>query len=66
MARKGAEIGGAGIEPLEELSERETAKRIQQLEKQMFEHARNLEFEQAARLRDQLAQLKERLPARPA
>jgi excinuclease UvrABC helicase subunit UvrB len=27
---------------------------IQQLEKQMYDHARNLEFEQAARLRDQL------------
>jgi len=27
----------------------------------MYEHARNLEFEKAARLRDQLAQLKEQL-----
>ncbi len=46
---------------LEVLSEKDIGKRIQQLEKQMYEHARNLEFEQAARLRDQLAQLKERL-----
>ncbi|MFN3860170.1 MAG: excinuclease ABC subunit UvrB [Roseateles sp.] len=44
---------------VEELSEKELAKRIAQLEKQMLEHARNLEFEQAARLRDQLAQLRE-------
>ncbi len=43
------------------LSEKEISKRIQQLERQMYEHARNLEFEQAARLRDQLAMLKEAL-----
>jgi excinuclease ABC subunit B len=34
-------------------------KRIKLLEKQMLEHARNLEFEKAARVRDQLAQLRE-------
>ena len=34
-------------------------KRVKQLEKQMLEHARNLEFEQAARVRDQLALLRE-------
>jgi excinuclease ABC subunit B len=44
---------------VEEMSEKDLAKRIAQLEKQMLEHARNLEFEQAARLRDQLAQLRE-------
>jgi len=44
---------------VEELSEKDLAKRMAQLEKQMLEHARNLEFEQAARLRDQLAQLRE-------
>ena len=41
------------------LSEKDLAKRLRQLEKQMLEHARNLEFEQAARVRDQLAQLKQ-------
>ncbi len=45
---------------VEEFTEKDLAKRIKQLEKQMFEAAKNLEFEQAARLRDQLAQLKER------
>jgi excinuclease ABC subunit B len=35
------------------------AKEIKRLEKLMLEHARNLEFEQAARVRDQLAVLKE-------
>ena len=44
---------------VEAMSEKDLSKRIQQLEKQMLEHARNLEFEKAARLRDQLAQLKE-------
>ena len=37
------------------------AKRIKQLEAQMFEHARNLEFEQAAALRDQIQLLHEQL-----
>ncbi|WP_374668520.1 excinuclease ABC subunit UvrB [Ramlibacter sp.] len=44
---------------VEDLSEKDIAKRIKQLEKQMLEHARNLEFEKAARVRDQLALLKE-------
>ncbi len=44
---------------VEELSEKDLSKRIVQLEKKMLEHARNLEFEQAARVRDQLAQLRE-------
>ncbi len=41
------------------MSERDLARRIKALEKQMLEHARNLEFEQAARVRDQLALLRE-------
>ncbi|PPE67029.1 excinuclease ABC subunit UvrB [Caldimonas caldifontis] len=44
---------------VETLSEKDLGKRIKQLEKQMLEHARNLEFEKAARVRDQLALLKE-------
>ncbi|WBY01827.1 excinuclease ABC subunit UvrB [Ramlibacter tataouinensis] len=43
----------------EELSEKDMAREIRRLEKQMLEHARNLEFEKAARVRDQLALLKE-------
>ena len=42
-----------------DMSERDLAKEIKRLEKQMMDHARNLEFEQAARLRDQLARLRE-------
>jgi len=48
------------IGELEELSEKDLSKRITLMERQMLEHARNLEFEQAARVRDQLAQLRER------
>jgi len=44
---------------LETLSEKDLGKRIKLLEKQMLEHARNLEFEKAARVRDQLALVKE-------
>ena len=49
------------VDELEELSEKDLSKRITQLEKQMLEHARNLEFEKAARVRDQLAQLREQV-----
>jgi excinuclease ABC subunit B len=43
----------------QDMSEKDVAKEIKRLEKQMLEHARNLEFEKAARVRDQLAHLKE-------
>jgi excinuclease ABC subunit B len=44
---------------IEALSEKDLGKRIKLLEKQMLEHARALEFEKAARVRDQLALLRE-------
>ena len=44
---------------IEDMSERDVAKEIKRLEKLMMEHARNLEFENAARVRDQLASLRE-------
>jgi len=44
---------------VEAMSEKDLGKRIKLLERQMLEHARNLEFEQAARTRDQLALLRE-------
>ncbi|APW38933.1 excinuclease ABC subunit B [Rhodoferax koreense] len=43
---------------VEDMSEKDIAREIKRLEKAMLEHARNLEFEQAARVRDQLTQLK--------
>jgi excinuclease ABC subunit B len=45
----------------EALPEKDLAREIKRLETQMMEHARNLEFEQAARVRDQLARLKARV-----
>jgi excinuclease ABC subunit B len=44
---------------VEDMNERDVGKRIKQLEKQMLDHAKNLEFEKAARVRDQLALLRE-------
>jgi excinuclease ABC subunit B len=43
------------------MDEKQVAREIKRLEKLMFEHAKNLEFEKAARVRDQLAVLKERV-----
>ncbi|QIL44021.1 excinuclease ABC subunit UvrB [Acidovorax sp. HDW3] len=45
---------------VEEMPEKDMGREIKRLEKLMLEHARNLEFEQAAQVRDQLALLKER------
>jgi excinuclease ABC subunit B len=42
----------------EAMSEKQLSREIKRLEKQMLEHARNLEFEKAAQARDQLAELK--------
>ena len=43
---------------VEDMSEKDISREIKRLEKLMMEHARNLEFEKAARVRDQLAHLK--------
>ncbi len=56
---KAAEAFAKSMEGTEALSEKDLGKRIKQLEKEMMEAARALEFEKAARLRDQLAMLKE-------
>ncbi len=45
----------------EAMSEKQVAREIRQLEKDMIGHARNLEFEKAAALRDRLAELKRRV-----
>ncbi|WP_341916235.1 excinuclease ABC subunit UvrB [Polaromonas sp. YR568] len=43
---------------VEDMSEKDIAREIKRLEKQMIEHAKNLEFERAASVRDQLHVLK--------
>jgi excinuclease ABC subunit B len=59
-AREEASAAKAAAE-IESLNEKDLGKRIKALEKQMLEHARNLEFEKAARVRDQLALLREQV-----
>jgi excinuclease ABC subunit B len=49
----------AGLVAVDTSDEKAVAREIKRLEKQMLEHARNLEFEQAAQLRDQLQRLRE-------
>ncbi len=44
---------------VEDMSEKDIAREIKKLEKQMMEHARSMEFEKAARVRDQLTVLKQ-------
>ncbi len=56
--RKVAE--GAAIYDVNDLSPTELAKEVSRIEDAMFEAAQNLEFEEAARLRDRLHELKER------
>ncbi|HHH12841.1 MAG TPA: excinuclease ABC subunit B, partial [Thiolapillus brandeum] len=41
------------------LTPRELARKLEELEEQMYEHARNLEFEEAAKVRDRIRELKE-------
>ncbi|ESJ24789.1 MULTISPECIES: excinuclease ABC subunit UvrB [unclassified Cupriavidus] len=45
----------------EDMSEKQVAKEIKRLEKKMLDHAKNLEFEQAAQVRDQLSKLKQQV-----
>ncbi|HET7364138.1 MAG TPA: excinuclease ABC subunit UvrB [Burkholderiales bacterium] len=45
----------------EAMSEKQLAREIKALEKKMLAHARNLEFEEAAKARDELAELKKRV-----
>ena len=47
------------------MSEKQMTATLKKLEKQMFDHAKNLEFEQAAKVRDQLKTLKQKLFVNP-
>jgi excinuclease ABC subunit B len=49
----------------ESMSEKQVSKEIKRLEKLMIDHAKNLEFETAAQVRDQLHILKEQLFGAP-
>jgi excinuclease ABC subunit B len=45
---------------IEAMGEKQLAREIKALEKKMLQHAKNLEFEEAARARDRLAELKKK------
>jgi len=49
----------------ESMSEKQVSKEIKRLEKLMIDHAKNLEFEKAAQVRDQLHKLKQQLFGAP-
>lgn len=51
----------AAVPDVDPTDEKSVAKAIRQLEKKMLEHARNLEFEQAAKARDALNALKKKV-----
>ncbi len=57
--RRGA-ADDSGLPDWYELEPNELAKRIARLEQRMYEHARNLEFEAAAALRDQIEAMRRR------
>jgi excinuclease ABC subunit B len=58
---KGAGKAGKGGKSLPaHATPEQIAREIKRLEAEMFKHARNLEFEQAAQLRDEIEQLKQR------
>ena len=57
--RKVAEKGGSYKADQKPLTEKQRWARIEELEEQMYNHAKNLEFEAAAKLRDEIARLKE-------
>jgi excinuclease ABC subunit B len=58
-ARKVAESRAAYSAEVANLAPAALLRKLKQLEAQMHEHAKNLEFEQAAALRDQLAEIKQ-------
>ena len=65
--RAGKETRGAGMRRVAEevaryghLKPEQLSKEIARLEREMYEHARNLEFEEAARLRDEIRRMEER------
>ncbi|WOX05984.1 excinuclease ABC subunit UvrB [Microbulbifer pacificus] len=57
--RKVAEKGGTYKADQKPLTEQQRWARIEELEEQMYNHAKNLEFEAAAKLRDEISRLKE-------
>ena len=57
VAEQGAEYGA--------MTPAQAVKRIKELEQRMYEHARNLEFEEAGRQRDEIRRLEKHALGRP-
>jgi excinuclease ABC subunit B len=57
--RKVADRKGAYAAEMLDLTPKALARKLKQMEEQMYQHAKNLEFEDAARLRDDLAEIKQ-------
>ena len=57
--RKVAEARATYAEDLTKLTPAALSRKLKQMETQMQEHAKNLEFEEAAALRDQLTEIKQ-------
>ena len=63
-ATTGAVVARGWLKPAagyEDVTPANLGRAIAELEKQMFTHAEHLEFEEAAQVRDQISQLKERV-----
>ena len=61
--KRGKKVADKGLDYEVPDSPDQVAREIEKLEKKMLEHAKNLEFEQAAKLRDQIGVLRERFIA---
>ena len=57
--RRVAEERAAFSDDVAKLTPAALARKLEKMETQMLEHAKNLEFEEAARMRDQVAELKQ-------
>ena len=57
--KKVADRKGAYAVDVANLTPAALSRKLKQMEEQMYEHAKNLEFEDAARLRDELAEVKQ-------
>jgi excinuclease ABC subunit B len=61
--RRVADSPAAYKDSVAAMSPGERSKELKRLEDQMFQHAKNLEFEEAARVRDEIAALKQEMLA---
>jgi excinuclease ABC subunit B len=57
--RRGRHIAAEESERYETMTPEQLMKRATKLDKQMLKHARDLEFEEAARLRDEIQRIRE-------